>query len=51
MDRYTYDPGIVIGIIGMIGVALAYPVYNKVLKTESEKIAPEILKLSEELMK
>lgn len=44
-------PGIVIGIIGMIGVALAYPVYNKVLKTESEKIAPEILKLSEELMK
>lgn len=32
-------------------VALAYPIYNKVLKKEREKIAPEILRLSDELLK
>ena len=44
-------PGIVIGIIGMIPVALAYPTYNRVLKKERQRIAPEILRLSDELMK
>ncbi|MBO5372681.1 MAG: hypothetical protein J6A75_08180 [Lachnospiraceae bacterium] len=43
--------GIFIGLVGIILVALAYPVYSKVLKREREKIAPEILRLTEELMK
>ena len=43
--------GVIIGIIGIILVALAYPVYNRILKKEREKIAPEILRLTEELMK
>lgn len=43
--------GIVVGIGGMVLVALAYPVYNRVLKKEREKIAPEILRLTDELMK
>lgn len=43
--------GIVIGIAGMILVALAYPVYNRVLKKERARIAPEILRLTDELMK
>lgn len=43
--------GIVVGIFGMILVALAYPVYNRVLKNERERIAPEILRLTDELMK
>ena len=43
--------GIVAGVLGMILVALAYPVYKKILKREREKIAPEILRLSEELLK
>lgn len=43
--------GIVAGLLGMVLVALAYPVYNKVLKKEREKAAPEILRLTEELMK
>ena len=43
--------GIMIGMVGMILVALAYPVYDKVQRKEREKIAPEILKLTEELMK
>lgn len=43
--------GILLGIAGMILVALAYPVYNRVLRKERERIAPEILRLSEELLK
>ena len=43
-------PGIVIGIIGMIPVAFAYPTYNHILKKERQRIAPEILKLAEELL-
>ena len=43
--------GIVIGIVGMVLVALAYPLYNRVLKKQREKIAPEILRLTNELMK
>ena len=43
--------GICIGIVGMILVALAYPAYNRVLKKERARIAPEILRLSDELLK
>ena len=43
--------GIVIGIVGMVLVALAYPLYNRVLKMQRKKIAPEILRLSDELLK
>lgn len=42
--------GIAVGIVGMILVGLAYPVYNHVLKKERQRIAPEILRLSEELL-
>lgn len=44
-------PGIVIGVIGMALAALAYPVYLQVMKKEREKVAPEIIRLSDELMK
>jgi uncharacterized membrane protein YccF (DUF307 family) len=43
--------GIPVGIAGMVLVALAYPLYNRVLKKQREKIAPEILHLSDELLK
>lgn len=43
--------GIVIGIAGLILVALAYPVYNRILKKERQRIAPEILHLTDELLK
>ena len=43
--------GILIGMAGMILIALAYPVYNRILKKERAKIAPEILRLTDELMK
>ena len=44
-----FIPGIVIGLLGIAGVAAAYPVYVRVTKKEREKIAPQILKLAEEL--
>lgn len=43
--------GIVLGVVGIAILACAYPVYNRTLKKEREKIAPEILKLADELMK
>lgn len=43
--------GIAVGILGMVLVALAYPAYNRVLKKERQRIAPEILRLTDELMK
>lgn len=46
-----FIPGIVIGIAGIILVSLAYPVYNRTIRKEREKIAPEVLQLTDELMK
>ena len=43
--------GIALGAIGLALAALAYPVYNRTLKKEREKIAPQILQLTDELMK
>lgn len=46
-----FVPGIIIGIIGMAGVGVSYPIYVKVTRKEREKIAPEILRIAEELVK
>lgn len=43
--------GIIIGIIGIAVVLLAYPLYSAITKKQREKIAPEILRLTDELMK
>ena len=43
--------GIGAGVFGIILVILAYPVYNRTLKKEREKIAPEIIRLTDELIK
>ena len=43
--------GIITGLIGLVLVALAYPIYMRTLKRERERIAPEILRLTDELMK
>lgn len=43
--------GVCAGVVGMVMLALSYPLYKSVLKKERKKIAPEILRLTEELMK
>ena len=47
----AFVAGIIIGLCGMVPVVLAYPVYNRVIKKERERIAPQILRLSDELLK
>jgi len=44
-----FVPGIVIGCIGLAGVAVTYPIYNHIVRQDREKVAPEILRLTEEL--
>ncbi len=46
-----FVPGIIVGVLGMGVVGIAYPAYLRILQIEREKAAPEILRLSEELMK
>lgn len=46
-----FAPGIVIGCVGLIGAAMAYPIFAKITKKERERIAPEILRLTDELLK
>ena len=46
-----FIPGIIIGLVGIAVVSLAYPLYQRITKKEREKIAPEILRLTDELMK
>lgn len=43
-------PGIVTGVLGIILAGLAYPIYNKVLISRRKKIAPQIIKLTDELI-
>ena len=45
-----FIPGIIIGCIGLAGVCMAYPLYLRILTKERERIAPEILALTDELM-
>ena len=46
-----FIPGIVIGVAGLLAIAAAYPVYTHITKKQREKLAPEIMRLTDELMK
>lgn len=46
-----FIPGIIIGVAGIGGIIMAYPVYSYITRMRRKKIAPEILRLTEELMK
>lgn len=43
--------GIVLGLVGIALIAVAYPVYVSITKKQREKLAPQILALTEELSK
>lgn len=43
--------GIITGVVGCVPVCLAYPIYNLIVRRERKKVAPEILRLTDELMK
>lgn len=42
--------GILLGIVGMIGMIAAYPVYRKIAQKAKVEYAPRILQLTDELM-
>ena len=48
---YAMAIGIGIGVIGIVIVCIAYPIYNQIVKKERKKIAPQIIRLSNELLK
>ena len=43
--------GIAVGVVGGIIASLAYPIYNVIVKAKRKKLAPEIIRLTDELMK
>ena len=44
-----FIPGIIIGVIGIAVVIAAYPIYNRITGKRREKLAPEIMRLTDEL--
>lgn len=43
--------GIIVGMVGGVLAVLAYPIYNAIVKAKRKKLAPEIIRLTDELMK
>ena len=43
-------PGIVFGLVGLLGSLLAFPFYRRQLERERARTAPEILRLSKEIL-
>ena len=50
-DTMAMVIGIPVGVIGGVLAGLAYPIYNAIVKAKRKKLAPEILRLTDELMK
>lgn len=49
LEWSQFIAGVIIGIAGMVILGLAYPIFKYVTKKQREKIAPEILRLTEEI--
>lgn len=49
-DKFFFV-GIAVGIIGIIGICAAYPLHVRITKRERERIATEIIRLTDELMR
>lgn len=43
--------GIAVGVFGGVLASLAYPIYNFIAEAKRKRIAPEIIRLADELMK
>lgn len=48
---YAMLSGVLIGLVGGVLAGIAYPVYNFTVQHERKKIAPEIIHLTDELLK
>lgn len=45
----TFALGVVLGILGIAGMAVNYPIYQKILAKGKEKYASDILRLAKEI--
>lgn len=45
-----FVPGLVVGVLGLVGIGASYPVYTALVKRERRRLAPQILELSQSLM-
>lgn len=50
-EKTLFIPGIIIGVAGIALASAAYPIYTRIIKREREKLAPEIMRLTDELLK
>jgi hypothetical protein len=41
--------GVITGVLGIIGIAAAYPINNYIIRRQRKKLAPIILKLADEI--
>lgn len=48
---YALIIGSIIGAVGICVICIAYPLYSRILRREREKIASDVLRLTEELLK
>jgi hypothetical protein len=46
-----FIPGILIGLLGIAGAISTFPLYNYITAKKREQLAPEIIRLTEELSK
>ena len=46
----SFVAGILIGILGLFGMASAYPVYVGITGKQREKVAPKVVKLADEII-
>ena len=46
-----FVPGLILGILGIAGVIAAWPLYQHITQKERQRIAPEVLRLTDELLK
>ena len=47
----TMVPGITVGIVGLGMVLTTYPIHKRILNNRKKKFAPQIMELSEKLMR
>ena len=46
-----FIPGILVGLVGIVPMVLAYPMYKKVTEAKRKELAPQIIDLTDELRK
>ena len=47
--QVSFIAGIIIGIIGMVGMSVNYPIYKRILASGKKKYAFEIMELAKEI--